>query len=788
MQRTLARRSFFVTGFWALVLLCPSRGGAQIRSTWFDINPSSSNLYQSDPNGSSGGRTNHLGASSDMRQVFAASEWGGLWTSFTQGLTWVKVNSFVPSAVWDVKVDPSTRERLRVYVTSFYDGKLNGGLAAVVRNSKSGISISNDGGNSWTNAPLPTLNCAVASRQAEPSAWQIAISPDHPNMVFVGTNCGLARTFNSGGNWDYVDPSPGDNAEQIYAVIAQKDSVVDVIGDNGHFRSTNGGRTWSAAPAGGAILPGGAPGPASSLAASPSENYVLFATNGGGGGNIFESDDGGQTWPTSLTVPTNTIRAGVNNAQGRVPFVKTNQRLTSTQYDLWYGDVNLFSETCTTPPNPAQGGTARAPANSWTLQQQGSHWDVGDVLFNPGAQADACPLLFSNDGGIYRNPNPNSPGCQTVNWAQLASTTHATWVWNFAGIQLSPGTHALYYGLQDDGHWGTQDAHEGPPGNPFPNWTNNQCCDIFSDGAKQNLSLYLNGFFSTGPRGFQLWSSPGDLSSSAQISNYPSNAQLNSFTNQTEVANLGGNSFAVSMQDGVYTTGDITANPISWTSIGAPAAPNSTSGGALKVARVNGPTSIYYHTGAGTPNNPGQVFRIGLQRGSAWQQLPLPPNIVSVTVYDVDPNNGNNLVISGIDGANNFSMWSTQNFGGNWCPLNNLDNLMLGAVFKNNTLNGPTNFQGFGQYWQPFMVQIDPNNGNTALVGAADAGVFLTTDFGNNWKLLTNPINPSSTDVHIARPLYAYFSPTRFSANSQAFDVWIATQGSGVQKVLVESP
>src|SRR5688500_16883196 len=79
---------------------------AQIRTSWFDINPSSSNTDNDNPNGSSGGRINHMGATSDLRQVFAASEWGGLYTSFNQGLTWVKVNSFSPSAAWDVKVDP----------------------------------------------------------------------------------------------------------------------------------------------------------------------------------------------------------------------------------------------------------------------------------------------------------------------------------------------------------------------------------------------------------------------------------------------------------------------------------------------------------------------------------------------------------------------------------------------------------------------------------------------------------------------------------------------------------
>jgi photosystem II stability/assembly factor-like uncharacterized protein len=781
-------------GIGGCVCLAHTKATAQIETHWFDINPSTSPDYSNDDDASSGGRVNHLGASSDMRRVFAASEWGGLWTSFTQGLTWVKVNTFAPSATWDVKVDPRTTDKdMRVYVTSLFDGKINtiGTVRPGVRNSKSGISISNDGGNTWTNAPLPTLACTIPTAATEPSAWQIAIDPLDPDTVFVGTNCGLARTFNAGANWDYVDPSPSDNAEQVFTVLAQGNGLVDVITVNGHFRSINSGATWTAVPAGTGSFPGA--GPATDLAVSPKENYVLFATNGGGGGNLFESDDGGVTWPTSLTVPTTTNRFGSSNVQGRITFVKTNQRANSSQFDLWYGDVQLFTETCTTPANPSQGGSSRAPKNgNWSNQAQGAHDDNGDLLFQPGQQSDACPLLFSSDGGIYRNQTANSPGCETANWGQLNVTPHATWVWAFQGVQETPSQHALYYGLQDDGNWGTQNANIGPPGNPVPSWNNDWCCDIFSNAAQSNLSFFVQGFYPPpAPRQFILQEANSDLSNVNQISNYPSAGTFNVFTNSNEVVPFGQNKFALSMSDGVYITNDITAGTISWTSLQAPTAPNSSTGGSLKISTVKGPTSIYYHTGAGTPTGPGQVFRTGLPTpaaGNTWNQLPLPSGITSVTVYDVDPNNGNNLIICGLDASLNFSMWSTKNFGANWNPLTNLDGLMLGSVFENNTTNGPTNFQSFGQYWQPFMVQIDPHDGNTAVVGAADAGIFITTDFGNNWKLITNPINPSSTAVHIARPIAAYFSPTSFTASSQAFNVWIATQGSGVQDVLVESP
>jgi hypothetical protein len=766
-RSVVSRRALTWAGTGACAALCTvltPDSQAQIRTNWFDMNPSRSDLDASNPNGSSGGRVNHLGATSDMSQVYAASEWGGLWTSLNQGLTWTKVTSFTPSAAWDVKVDP--RNAQKIYATSFFDGRVIGKRTA----PRSGISISTDAGNTWTNAPRSTLVSTVPTRQSEPSAWQIAINPNHPNMVFVGTNCGLARSFNGGVTWTYVDPSPADNAEQIFAVVAHGDSVVDVIGDNGHFRSTNAGTTWSAAPK--VALNGGI----GSLDVSPAESYVLFATVGQ---NIFETDDAGVSWPTSIPTP-------AGNRQGRIPFVKTNQRLTSSQFDLWFGDVSLFRTTANTPVPAAFGGASRVGAPSWVNAQNGAHNDVGDLLLDPRAKSDASPLLFTNDGGVYHNLTTFSPASQNPNWEQPDVTTHATWVFGFDGTQQSPGTHGIYYGLQDDGTWGTTNAKEGPPG-PFPTWKNNGCCDAFDDAAQSDLIAYTDGAYNLG-RVFRLFRKGANFSGGGEIPNYPSAGTLGGFNDGRQVVRFGNHAIALALSDAVYITNDINANPISWASLDAPNFPGSQVGG-LKVSTVGGPTSIYYHTGSGLPTGVGEIFRRGIVAGAPWLQLPHPAGITGFTVYDVDPTNGDRILACGIDGANLFSMWMTPDYGVSWTPMPGLDNLMTGnGAFKNRVDQGPTNFTGFGTYWQPFMVQFNDKDPNTIVAGAADAGIFLTTNLGNDWALISNPNFPSAASPHIARPIKAYFTPVRFSMNSSAFDIWIGAQGSGVEKVLVESP
>jgi len=759
-----------------MFLSVPATGHAQIRTSWFDINPSQTN--GTSPNGSSGGRVNHLGSTKDLSTVYAASEWGGLWNSADQGKVWHKVTSYLPSATWDVKVDP--RSNSQVYATSFFDGKVNSGGT---RNSLSGLSVSVDGGNSWSNAPLPTLNCAVATRAAEPSAWQIAIDPQNPDNVFVGTNCGLARTFTSGQSWDYVDPTPSDPAEQIYAVFAAGNGLVDVIGDNGFYSSSDAGNTWTA-PING---PGG--GVTASIAASPFENYVLFATNGT---NILESTDGGHTWPFQFTIPN-------GNAQGRITFVKT-VPVDATHFNLFYGDVDLYQATGTTPANPAPGGPTRVPLNSWTLAQNGAHNDGGDVLFDPRVTA-GCPLLYSNDGGVYLNQNTVAPACQTPNWTQPDTTIHATWVYGFDGTKMGPpGVYGLYYALQDNGVWGTINAGEGVFSG-VPAWNNPDCCDAFVDAAQSDRIIWDNGFFSPG-RAFRIFKAQQNFGSPAEIPNYPSNAPLLGWKSERSVVDFAPYSMAVVFGDpvnsgtlgGIYGTDNIDDNPINWINMGIPTTLSQQNYvGGLQSSWLNGAPVIFYHSGSfGTPGNPdgagepGQLYYKNVSAQGNWTMVPLPAGISDVTVYGVNPGDANHIMVCGISPQNSFSMWATANLGTNWTQMNSLNNLMTGnGLYENRVNTGPTPFTTFGSYWQPFMIALDSLNVNTAVAGAADAGLFLTTDFGNTWTTISNS---NSSFPASSRPLFAYFSPQRLVSNTLAFDIWIAGRGSGVQKVVIESP
>ncbi|CAP63999.1 MULTISPECIES: WD40/YVTN/BNR-like repeat-containing protein [Cupriavidus] len=224
-----------------------------------------------------GGRVNKLGAHPTNNQIyFAASEWGGLYRTTDGGRNWVYVPGHRAQAVWDVKFSPNNPTIL--VATSRFDGKTT---------PDSGISVSRDGGTTWTVPPTArpsASDCRFAVDRTEPEAFGIAFDPANANTIYVGTSCGLATSTDAGVTWRYIDPTPAYGGMRVWSVIVHH-GVVDICGDEGHLRSTDNAATF--------IGGGAEPAGLCSLAASPDEGNVIFLSVGT---QIFESRDGGATW------------------------------------------------------------------------------------------------------------------------------------------------------------------------------------------------------------------------------------------------------------------------------------------------------------------------------------------------------------------------------------------------------------------------------------------------------------------------------------------------------------
>jgi hypothetical protein len=137
----------------------------------------------------------------------------------------------------------------------------------------------------------------------------LAIDPKTPATLYAGTDDGLYKSTDSGGNWSKVGTGLTDPA--IYALAIDPVNPTTLYAGTGNqltnkkivgvFKSTDGGANWSASNAG---LPDAT---MRVIAVDPLTPGTLYA----GGAGVFKSTDGGVNWKE--TWPGSDIRALVIN-------------------------------------------------------------------------------------------------------------------------------------------------------------------------------------------------------------------------------------------------------------------------------------------------------------------------------------------------------------------------------------------------------------------------------------------------------------------------------------------
>ena len=753
-----------------------------------DVNPSWSDLDPTDPNGGTAGRVSGIASVRLDNDVFyAASEWGGLYKSYNGGRAWVPLEDHLPKAMWDVEVNPIFNDR--VYATSFYDGRVN---------SLAGINISLDAGLNWihpaTAIPPPGF-CQSGSAQTELSAFGISVYQFRPAKVYVGTNCGLAISEDLGDTWSYVDTDPSAGAGWVYDVVAHSgglfnDGIIDVCGSEGHQRSLDGGATWS-------VPSGDPPGGLCSIAVSPDDEDVLFVTVGQ---DIYESDDGGATW----------IYLGTPDSRrsGRVPFVETNQRSDEgdeDRFDLWFGDVFLYRGRCVSnPPGGGQrcptaftGDPSDPPPPGWAgplVWEDNGHGDVGDVLFDPEAGIDACPVLFSSDGGVYYNKQLDPSLCHDPLWEQPDFSPHGLWLWAMTGAnQSGDAFEDLYFACQDVGTFGTQWA-----GVQYPPWHNENGADAFDTAADPSRVLYTHCCFDG--RANLMFLGPPGMAGSPEINTYPADGLIDGFHYPDVLDVFGPGQYAVITSDctpgeggcpgvnggdgGIYVTHDVSAVPIVWTEIGDATEPPT--GGDPRACAINasasgGVPTFYVQVGTCDGRGTDVLWRfVGTDPTGSWDPVSLPPG--GISLLDVDPGDPDRLLAVSLPAGGDPRVYLSETGGPPWRWISALDTLMTGGgEFKYRNSRGPTMFTGFQGYPQPSLVAFDPEDPEIMVAAGRDSGVFLSTDRGETWLLVTDPHGGDPTIPHLPRPWYAYFDHE--SVTGQEVNMYIGTNGRGVWRV-----
>ncbi|HET9012245.1 MAG TPA: hypothetical protein VFN38_10560, partial [Gemmatimonadaceae bacterium] len=325
-----------------------------------------------------GGRvTTVTGVNQEPHTFYMGATGGGVWKTTDAGASWHNVSdgAFATGSIGGMDVADSNPNV--VYVGT--------GSEAIRSNVSIGKGIykSTDAGRSWRFVGLRDAGQIGA----------IVVHPTNPDLVYAAVvgnpfanspTRGVYRTRDGGATWQRVlflsdstgavdiELQPG-SPDVVYASMwhgARRPwTIISGGAEDGIYKSTNGGDTWSKLGGG---LPTGVVGK-SDLAVSaavPQRVYALVEAKVGGG--LYRSDDAGTTWSLINTTPGLITR----------PFYYDNVDADPTNADVVYvGTEGFYKST--------DGGrtfrTMRTP-----------HGDNHDMWINP---RDGRIFIQSNDGG-----------------------------------------------------------------------------------------------------------------------------------------------------------------------------------------------------------------------------------------------------------------------------------------------------------------------------------------------------------------------------------------------------
>ena len=364
-------------------------------------------------------------------EAIAASPTGGLFKTVDMGTHWFHINGLRPHVMSDVRYSPVVPGV--VIATVAFDSKQIPNEAGIWR--------STDGGTTWIK-PSKAEPFGVPC-SGRPGAYGISFMPP-THRVFIGTDCGLARSSNDGGTWTHVTPGAGITTQTgVFSVAAHHGNVVDVCGANGRQRLVL-GSGWQTHPP--TTLANCTPVDVHAIAASPIDRNVVWSYSGGA---LFESDDGGSSW----------IRNGVPAASNRPPFVHAHASASSDLFvDVYFGNgVDSYVQTCRGPTSTSPLNCRRR-ASAWTrINPAGT--DETDIAY-ASAGAHVCPLYETSDRGVGRFTDCG------LNWTLVGGAIdglNGLQIYEVAG-QTSDHTD-LYFGTQDNSIGASPDGGLTWPGN-----------------------------------------------------------------------------------------------------------------------------------------------------------------------------------------------------------------------------------------------------------------------------------------------------------------------------------
>ncbi|CAL9578124.1 WD40/YVTN/BNR-like repeat-containing protein [Streptomyces sp. enrichment culture] len=371
--------------------------------------------------GNIGGRTRGLVIDpDDPDRMWAASAGGGVWHTADGGTRWAPVDDFLGNlACACVAMDPADHARLYVGTG---EGFSNGDALR-----GSGIFTTAD---TVTWVPLPatqTPDFHYVSRIAVSSTGEV---------ILAATDTGLHRCDDPArATWRRVLGVPAgdvrfDPGDDLRAVAG-------ALRDGEAWYTRDGGLTWTPAtrgPWGGRV----------ELAYAARTAEVVYASVQATDGEIWRSDDGGESYRRRATLAPDGAKAKYLATQGW--YDNTVWAGDPTDEDLLVvGGINLWRST--------DGGNRLKEISTW-WDGRSVHADHHAIVSHPGYDGTGNrTVFFGNDGGVFKaadlaavGTDPSPP--YVTGWTELVNNYGATQFYGGAG-NVTTGT--IVGGTQDNG-------------------------------------------------------------------------------------------------------------------------------------------------------------------------------------------------------------------------------------------------------------------------------------------------------------------------------------------------
>lgn len=681
------------------------RTGLPAGSTWVNLGPTHADFLN---NGvtlnvtDSGRLTSIVVDPSNQNTIYVTAASGGIWKTTNGGSSWAAIGDALPSlSIGTLEMDPTNSQTLYLGLGDAFDA------------TGVGLLKSTDGGATWSK-PVFLGSSTIIN--------DIAVAKSNPSVVMAATNQGLFRSTNAGKSFSLVSLATGgtDPAPYVWSVVnpsggsfvaSMEASYSQLSGstDGQIWRSSDSGASWSRAAGFTAASPLGR----STVVAAPSQPSVMYAmaavSNYFGADDLaglFRSTDGGANW-TALDL----THSQYTNHNAESPTVTT---ILNGQG--WYNQMMAVDPSS---PGTLYIGGALLTAKVTDALTTPAYTEMSNWLAQfglPYVHADAHAATFApngafyvgSDGGIFKSTDRGAHWTDELN---NGLTTHQ--VYNLGSSPAAPSE--VLGGLQDNGtrlrSGSTSTFNEVIGGDGFGVDINR------TDGSKMIGSVYYDDIEKSTDGGATWVKSATGIREARSAAGAPFNTHIVHWDGDPT-----GNTLLAHSNTRVYVSTDYADH---WASIGTAGLPAN-----LLIRNIGvAPGDL---NSVGIAATGGRVF-VTHNGGASWTQAAkVPNNALSMQSVAFDPNNANIVYLSSVAPDSSAShLWKSTNGGASFTSI---DGSRSGFPF-----GVPVN-----------VVKVDPRSSSTVYAGT-HLGLYVSTDSGATWSRFGTRLPlVSVTDIYMS--------------------------------------